>query len=365
MTRLGLVVGLLLAPVALGQPTTVTVPIVARTPAANPVTGTGPLTEAVVLPPLSAQLDQTLAFGAGGGAPAVFRVADATPTTVSNLPATIDAIATAPGVMVNGVASTVLAISTGGAITLGTLEANAFVARNAPGIPIPATTLVAMTATPDAGAALFVSDGTNITRWDIDGSGTNLVATQGFTISANPTAGGFTDSPRVLVVDGLGGQAQRGLGYVGGGTLGDIYVFDAQLDAGSPSAFDVAQVSLGRLAPPITGLALMQGLQSDYLLAANTQGLTVYDLTLPSLESLAGAFVLRGADSAGTLTVPLGVGATNLSASTLTPGGAIVVGNLGIAPWPCSAGRTSPTRARAPTVVPWWWWTPPTTRARA
>ena len=248
-------------------------PTIARTPAANAVPGTAPVRETVVLPPIPEALDGTLAFATGGGTPAVFRVSDATSVSAGSLPAT-DAVATAPGVLVAGVRRTVVALSSGGVILLGTLESGSFVSRNDPTVTIPGTRLAAMTATLDGGAALFVSDGTNITRWDIDGSGTTFAVHQGLTISANPTSGGFVDTPNALVVTGLGGFAGRGVGYVGGGTNGDIYSFDAQLDAGNPVAFDVALLSLGRLSPPVTGLALIW-LASAYLLAANTQGLTV------------------------------------------------------------------------------------------
>ena len=76
-----------------------------------------------------------------------------------------------------------------------------------------------------------------------------------------------------LVFDGFTNQ-----GFVGGRVLGDIYQFDARLDAGPPSAFDIALVSQGRLAGPVTGLALYSVTSASYLLAANGQGLTIYDL---------------------------------------------------------------------------------------
>ena len=60
--------------------------------------------------------------------------------------------------------------------------------------------------------------------------------------------------------------------------LGDIYQFDARLDAGPPLAFDVALVSQGRLAAPVSGLALYAVTSATYLLAANGQGITLYDL---------------------------------------------------------------------------------------
>jgi hypothetical protein len=124
---------LLLAPLALGQPVTYTVPIVARTPVPDAVPGTAPLTETLTLPALPDALDQTLVFGVGGAATVPFRVADGAAVTVNDLPGQVDAIATAPGVMVNGVLSTALAISSGGFISLGTPESNAFVPRNALG----------------------------------------------------------------------------------------------------------------------------------------------------------------------------------------------------------------------------------------
>ena len=325
VTRLGLIVGMLLAPLALGQPTTYTVPIVGRTSSANPIGGTAPITETVVLSPPPAGTDQTLVFGVGGASPAVFRVANQGPASVVGLPLTADVVATAPGFVSAGARTTLVALSVGGAIVLGTMDQGTFSAIDAG--TIPSTTLVTMSATPDGGAALFVSNGTTITRWDISGS---QGVQKGFTISANPTSGGGSDSPRVLVVDGLGNRL-RGWGYVGGGTLGDIYRFDAQLDAGDPLAFDVALVSTGRLAPPVTGLALMPGRASDYLLAANGQGVTVYDLVVAELDpptARAGAFILRASDDAGTIAAPGGVAATNLAIPTGFPGGAVVVGNI-------------------------------------
>jgi hypothetical protein len=322
VTRLGLIVGMLLAPLALGQPTTYTVPIVGRTSVSFAIPGTAPMTEAVVLQ--NSGTDQTLAFATGGDQPGVFIVASQGPAIVSGVPTTADAVATAPGFVTSGGRTTLVAFSVGGAVTLGTMNQGQFGSIDAGNIP--STTLLAMVAAPDGGAALFVSNGTTITRYDIDGS-QGISIRQGFTISANPTSGGGGDTPRALVVDGFG-NAFRGFGYVGGGTLGDIYRFDAQLDGGDPEPYDVALVSNGRLAPPVTGLALMPGRQSEYLLAANTQGLTVYDLTRLPVDARNGAFILRGSDGTGTITAPGGVAATNLGINPGFPGGAIVVGNI-------------------------------------
>src|SRR5262249_28868639 len=254
-------------------------------------------------------------------------VANQGPATVVGLPLTADVVATAPGFVSGGSRTTLVALSVGGAIVLGTLNQGSFSAFDAR--TLPPTTLAAITPTPPAAPALFVSNGTTIPRWDINGSQGGAVQ-QGFTISANPTSGGGGDTARVLVVDGLGNRL-RGWGYVGGGTLGDIYRFDAQLDAGDPLAFDVALLSSGRLAAPVTGLALMPGRASDYLLAANGQGVTVYDLVVAELNppaARAGAFILRASDDAGTITAPGGVAATNLAIPSGFPGGAVVVGNI-------------------------------------
>jgi hypothetical protein len=322
VTRLGLIVGMLLAPLALGQPVTYTVPIVGRTSVSFAIPGTAPLTEAVVLQ--NSGTGQSLAVATGGAQPGVFIVATQGPATVAGVPTSADAVATAPGFVTSGGRTTLLAYSVGGAVTLGTMDQGQFGAIDAGNIP--STTLLAMVAAPDGGAALFVSNGTTITRYDIDGS-QGISVRQGFTISANPTSGGGGDTPRALVVDGFG-NFSRGFGYVGGGTLGDIYRFDAQLDGGDPEAYDVALVSGGRLAPPVTGLALMPGRQSQYLLAANTQGLTVYDLTKLPVDARNGAFILRGSDGSGTITAPGGVAATNLGINPGFPGGAIVLGNI-------------------------------------
>ena len=322
MTRLGLIVGMLLAPLALGQPVTYTIPIVGRTSASFPIAGTSPLTEAVVLQNSGA--DQSLAIATGGSQPGVFLVANQGPASVTGVPTSVDAVATAPGFVTGGGRTTLVAFSVGGAVTLGAMNNGQFGSIDAGNIP--STTLLAMVAAPDGGAALFTSDGTTITRYDIDGS-QGIAVRKGFTISANPTSGGGGDTPRALVVDGFG-NAFRGFGYVGGGTLGDIYRFDAQLDGGDPQGFDFALTSSGRLAPPVTGLALMPGRASQYLLAANAQGLTVYSITGLPVDARNGAFILRGSDSAGTITAPGGVAATNLAIGAGFPGGAIVVGNI-------------------------------------
>jgi hypothetical protein len=97
----------------------------------------------------------------------------------------------------------------------------------------------------------------------------------------NPTSGGFGDTPRSWLSTDCGTPATSAEGRSETSRL-------RCRPRERSTAFDVAQLSLGRLAPPVTGLALVQGRASDYLLAANNQGLMVYDLTVPLLTRSPG-----------------------------------------------------------------------------
>jgi MYXO-CTERM domain-containing protein len=244
---------------------------------------------------------------------------------VTNLPSQADAIVAAPGVLVDGGVRTLLAVSTGGVVSFGTLEAAGFVGRG-PAVSIPGGRQLALSAVPDGGAALLVSDGFNITRWDLAVPNQIVVATKGFTGSASPGPG-FDDSLS-LAFDGL-----NNIGFVGGHTIGDIYVFGGGLDAGT-FVFDLALFSQGRLSAPVSGLAIYPGVNVPlYLLAANGQGLTVYPLPpvsislLPGLTDLDAGFRVIGTDIQGSITSPQGVALTNLPAVPLYPSGVVVIGD--------------------------------------
>jgi hypothetical protein len=110
--------------------------------------------------------------------------------------------------------------------------------------------------------------------------------------------------------------------------VGDIYAFDARLDAGPSIVFDPALGSQGRLAPPVTGLALYNVPSGAYLLAANGQGLTVYDLLQPTQAAiLQSAFRVIPIDSVGPITAPAGVSVTNLPVNPTFAKGVYAVGD--------------------------------------
>jgi MYXO-CTERM domain-containing protein len=182
-----------------------------------------------------------------------------------------------------------------------------------------------------------VSDGFRITRWDLDVSSGNVVATRGLDIPASPGGVGATDESNTLTFDGV-----SNLGFVGGRVVGDLYTFDARLDAGPPTVFDAALVSQGRLSAPVTGLAVYSGQNASYLLAANGQGVTVYNLLLTNPRPT--AFRVIPEDTLGQITAPAGVAVTNLPAGAALPGGVIAVGDrtqtdLALVRWDILAGQ--------------------------
>jgi len=268
---------------------------------------------------------QSIFFGSGGGASAPFELSTLNPASVGSFPAQVDAVAAAPGVLVGTAYRTLLAVSSGGVVTFGIIQSGTFVGLG-PATTIPGSSALALSAVPGGGAALLVLDSSNmIDRWDLDVSSGLVVATPGLTGAGAPTGGvGSFDQPNTLYFDGL-----RNIGFVGGRVLGDIYQFDPNLDAGAPTVFDQALVSGGRLSPPVSGLAMYQASDAGYLLAANGQGLTIYNL-LPGGNPLAGAVRVIPQDlSFGPITAPAGVAVTNLDAGPSFPGGVVVVGDRG------------------------------------
>ena len=316
MNRLAFALVLLLGGLALAQPDTYFAPIIARTPAANPV-GANAMGTAIWLPDLGVDASQSLLFGTGSGSSVPFLIVDHTFATVSGFPTQVDALATAPGVIVNGQERTLLALLVGGNVTFGTVESGAFVSRP-PNATIDAGTQIALSATPGGRAALLVANGFRISRFEIDASGAQVTVTTGGNISAFPN--GATDDSNTLVFDGI-----TNLGFVGGRNLGDIYTFDARLDAGPPGAFDIALVSQGRLAAPVTGLALYAVPAATYLLAANTQGITLYSLR--SATPLNSAVRVIPYDTVGPITAPAGIALTNLAVNPTFDQGVFAVGD--------------------------------------
>lgn len=330
MTRLAFVLALLLGGLALAQADTYFAPIIARTRAANPV-GANAMGTAIWLPDLGSDASGSLIFGTGSGSSVPFVIVNPQPpATVSNFPAQVDALAAAPGVIVNGQARTLLAIQSGGSVTFGDLEPSGvgsalqFVSRG-PATPISGVgTQIALSATPGGRAALLVANGFTISRFEIDASGAQVAVTAGGTMPATPSGG--TDESNTLFFDGITNR-----GFIGGRVLGDLYQFDARLDAGLPIFFDSALALPGRLAPPITGLALYNVPSGGYLLVASNQGITVYDLLnydpLDPAPTLQTAFRVIPIDSVGPITAPAGVSVTNLPVNPTFAKGVFAVGD--------------------------------------
>jgi MYXO-CTERM domain-containing protein len=318
VARLALALALLPGGLAFAQPATYFPPIAARTPATSPV-GVTAMRTSIGLPDPGVGADQSYLFGTGGGTSVPFLLGTQQAATVTGFPAQVDAVATAPAVRVGNASKTLLAVSSGGAMIFGTINSGTFQQLQA-SIGIPNSGRIALSATPGGGAALLTTDGFQITRYELDVSSGQVVVTPGFSVSAS--AVGTTDQANALWFDGTSNR-----GFVGGSVLGDIYQFDARLDAGQPTVFDVALVSNGRLAPPVTGLTAYVGQGALYLLAANNQGLTVYDLRSVTPTPQAGAFRVIPQDDAGQVTSPAGVAVTNLPAGATLPEGVIAVGD--------------------------------------
>ena len=318
MTRLTFALALLAGGLALAQPDTYFVPIAGRTVPSSPV-GANAMGTAIWLPDPGVDASQSLLFGFGDGASTPFVLATQGLANLSNFPAQVDAVATAPGVVVDGQTKTLVAILSNGAVSFATLENDGALYSALPVQSIDAGTQIALSAVTGGGAALLVADGFNMTRFDLDLSGATPVVRQGGSLPAS--AGGTTDQSNTIIFDGI-----NNVGFIGGRVLGDIYQFDPRMDAGIPTAFDVALVSQGRLAAPVTGFALYSVPGATYLLAANTQGLTVYDLR--SITPLTSAFRVIPFDAVGPISAPAGVAQTNLPVgSGAFSSGVIAVGD--------------------------------------
>jgi len=316
VTRLTFALALLAGGLGLAQPNTYFAPIIARTPGTSPVGAVG-MGTAIWLPDPGVAADQSLLFGTGGGTAIPFVLATQAAASVTGLPTRVDAIAAAPGVLVGGSSKTLLAVLSNGQVTFGTVESGAYVSKG-PLTPISAGTVIALSAVPGGSAALLLSDGFQISRFELDVSSGTVVVRPGATMSAAPS--GANDQANTLVFDGMSNR-----GFVGGRVLGDIYQFDARLDAGLPTVFDVALVSQGRLAAPVTGLALYAVPEVTYLLAANGQGLTIYNVDAPTPAS--SGFRVIPNDAVGPITAPAGVAVTNLPVGVAFPDGVIAVGD--------------------------------------
>ena len=336
MTRLTFALALLAGGLVVAQPSTYFAPIAQRTASTVGPVGMG---VSLWLPDQGTSPDDSLLFGFGSGSLDPFPLSPLGSGSLTNVPAQVDAIATAPGVIVNGTSKTLIAVLGNGLVSFYTIKSvspgvDQFVSAGP--LTIDAGTQIALSAVPGGRAALLVADGFRIRRFDLDVSGGTVAAIQGGNISASPPAA--TDQSNALVFDGM-----SNVGFVGGRVLGDIYRFDARMDAGDPSSFDIALLSQGRLAPPVTGLALYSGTTASYLLAANGQGLTIYDLG--SATPLTSAFRVIPSDAVSQVTAPAGVAVMNLPVvAGGFDGGLIAVGDrtqtdLALLQWDMLAGQ--------------------------
>src|SRR5262249_16891663 len=102
---------------------------------------------AIALPDPGVGADQSLLYGTGSGSSVPFRLGTLALATISGFPAQVDALAAAPGVLVDGSSRTLLAVSTGGSVIFGTVEIGTFISRgpsaSSPGTPmIPGTSQI-------------------------------------------------------------------------------------------------------------------------------------------------------------------------------------------------------------------------------
>ena len=313
MTRSVLAIGVLFGGLASAQPVTYFPPIAARTP--TPLAGTGAVDVTLWLSDPGVDVGESILFATTTqGTTTPFSLGTLSGAAVTNLPAPIQGIATAPGVLVQGNHRTLIAVASSGQVLVGTIESGAFVSRG-PNQAVSGGPPLALAASSDGGAVLLVSDGTatQFTRWELGLPGVTADAVRGLTAAA------LTEPARSLLLDGIRNQV-----LVGGNTLGNLYRLDARLDAG-PTLIESALLSQGRLAPPVTGLALYQGALAAYLLVTSPQGLTVYDLL--QADPLPGAFRVIPQDDAGQLSGPTGVAVTNLPAGAAFPRGVIALGD--------------------------------------
>ncbi|HZJ55145.1 MAG TPA: hypothetical protein VFD38_13475 [Myxococcaceae bacterium] len=312
MPRLVLAAAVLLGSVAAAQPVTYLVPIAGRTTPA--LSGTGAVDVALWYSDPGTEVGGSLLFATSQGAPVPFLLSSFTGTSVIGFPGTAAGVATTPDVLVQGVRRSLIALADSGSVRLGIIDNGQWV-ELAKTQTISGGPPLAVAAAPDGGATLLVSDATatQLTRFDLGLSGATVQVVQGLTAAL------LTEPMRALVLDGF-----RDKVLVGGNTLGNLYILNAGLDAG-PNLFDTALVSQGRLAPPVTGLAVYQASTAAYLLVTSAAGLTIYDRL--QLDPLPGAFRVIAQDQLGPLTAPTGVAVTNLDAGSTFPAGVIALGD--------------------------------------
>ena len=310
--RTALASALLLASIAAAQPATYFVPITQRTPSGA---GGSPV-PAIALPDPGVGADQSILFSTAQGVARPYTLGSLTGTPLSGVPSPQAAVAAAPGVLVKGQSRTLVAVVSGAAVQVGTIESGTFINRG-PSVALLGSAPIGLSAAADGGAVLLVSDstGTSLTRWEIDASADTAVAFQRGTASVSVLG----DVAQAIVVNEVGGFA-----YVGS-TLGNLIAIPPALDAGS-TVFDLAQTSQGRLAAPITGLDLYGGTAAaSYLLVTSPQGMTLYDLTVSNPRP--GAIRVVAQDVLGQISAPSGVAVTNLPAGAQQPQGAIALGD--------------------------------------
>jgi hypothetical protein len=319
--RLVLVAAALLGSVASAQSFTVNylVPIQARTTPA--LTGVGAVDVALWYSDPATPVAGSLLFATSNDVPFPFTLGTYSSATVTGFPSSAAGVASGPNVIVQGTRRSLVAVAVAGSVRVGIIDDGQWSAL-ATTQSISGGPPMAVASSPDGGAVLLVSDATatQLTRYDLGLSSVPVGVVQGKTASL------LTEPIRALVLDGA-----RNKVLAGGGTLGNLYVLDARLDAG-PDPFDIAQTSQGRLIPPVTGLAVYQGTTAAYLLVSSNAGLTIYDLR--QSNPLPGAFTVTAQDSLGPLTGPTGVAVTNMAAGTSFPEGVIALGdptNRGIA----------------------------------
>jgi hypothetical protein len=317
--RLALAAAVLLGSVAAAQPVTYSVPIAGRT--SPQLAGTGAVDVALWYSDPGTDAGSSLLFATSNDVPVPFILETFTGTTVTSFPGTAAAVASTPNVLIQGIRRSLVAVAVSGVVQLGIIDSGQFV-QLPTSQPITGGPPLALAPAPGGGAILLASDATatQLTRYELDLSGATVAVVQGLTAAL------LTEPMRAMVLDGA-----RDKVLVGGGTLGNLYILNAGLDAG-PDLFDVQQLSAGRLIPPVTGLAVYQGRNAGYLLVTSTAGLTIYDLL--QADPLPGAFRVIAQDQLGPLTGPTGVAVTNLAAGSTFPAGVIGLGdatNRGVA----------------------------------
>ena len=157
MNRLALVPAVLLASIAVAQPATYFVPIAARTP---PVVRRVRRCPTIALPDPGVSAAQSILFSTGGGTADSFLLGTQVATPLTGFPAPADAVAAAPGVLVNGQSRTLVAVVSGG--ERGGRDARGW-APSCPAVrasALPGSAPIALSAGPDGGAVLLVSDST-------------------------------------------------------------------------------------------------------------------------------------------------------------------------------------------------------------